>query len=160
MNPEQIRKRDAALKSVAEYWYLDFSTKEIRRKPQKGLAAINQFFWKKRHTVWQFYVWLRHRQAEPDAMAYPNQISGDSTPLKGFPNKYELQGGWTVPSTDLTFLTHGPLASEGRSEILVPAINSWQSGVLIIKQTGIVLGALITIIGACIRWWPELSSIF
>lgn len=160
MNPELIRKRDTALKSVAEYWYLDFSTKEIRRKPQKGLAAIKQLFWKKRHTVWQFYVWLRHRQAESDAMAYPNQISGDSTPLKGFPNKYELKGGWTIPSTDLTFLTHGPLASEGRAEILVSAINRWQSGMLIIKQTGVVLGALITIIGACVRWWPELSSIF
>jgi len=160
MTPEFIRKRDAALKSVGEYWYLDFSTKEIRRKRQKGLAAFKQFFWKNRHTVWQFYVWIRHRQAEPDAMAYPNQISGDATPLKGFPNKYELQGGWTIPSTDLPFLTHGPLASEGRVEVLVPAINRWQSFLLFIKQTGIVVSALATGIGACIRWWTELSCLF
>jgi len=104
-------------------------------------------------------VWLRHRQAESDAMAFPNQISGDPTPLKGFPNKHELKGGWTIPSTDLPFLTHGPLASEGRAEILVPAINRWQSFLLIIKQTGVVVSALATGIGACVRWWPELSSL-
>jgi len=46
MTPELIRKRDAALKSVGEYWYLDFSTKEIRRKRQKRLAAFKQFFGK------------------------------------------------------------------------------------------------------------------
>jgi len=160
MTPEFLRKRDAALKSVAEYWYLDFSTKEIRRRPQTGLAAVKQFFWKKRHTVWQFYVWLRHRQAESDAMAYPNQISGDPTPLKGFPNKHELKGERTIPSTDLPFLTHGPLASEGRSEILVPAINRWQSFFLFIKQTSIIVSALVTGVGACVRWWSELSSVF
>ena len=93
-------------------------------------------------------------------MSYPNQISGDSTPLKGFPNKYELQGGWTIPSYDLAFLTNGPLASEGRTEILVPAINRWKRALIIIKNTGIIIGAIIAIIGACIRWWPELSSIF
>ena len=156
MTPEFIRKRDAALESVSEYWYLDFSTKEIRRKPQKEIAAFKQFFWKKKHTVWQLFIWLRHRYTA----SYPNQISGDSTPLKGFPNKYELKGGWTIPSYDLVFLTHGPLASEGRTEILVPAINRWQSALIIIKYTGIILGAIIAIIGACIRWWSELSSIF
>ena len=160
MSPEFIRKRDAALKSVREYWYLDFSTKEIRRKPQIGFAAVKQFFWKKRHTIWQFYVWLRHRQAESDAMAFPNQISGDSTPLKGFPNKHELKGGWTIPSSDLPFLTHGPLASEGRAEILVPATSRWQQCILFIKQSGTILSVLIAVVGTCVRYWPEIRIIW
>jgi len=155
MTPEFIRKRDAALKSVGEYWYLDFSTKEIRRKPQTGFAAVQQFFWKKRHTIWQFYVWLRHRQAESDAMAYPNQISGDPTPLKGFQNKHELKNGWRIPSTDRPFLTHGSLASEGRTEILVPATSRWQQFIFIIQQGAI----LIAVAGSCIRYWPEISSL-
>jgi len=159
MTPEFIRKRDAALKSVGEYWYLDFSTKEIRRKSQTGFAAVKQFFWKKRHTIWQLYVWLRHRQAEPDAMAYPDQISGDPTPLKGFPNKHELKGGWTIPTTDLPFLTHGPLASEGLTEILVPATNRWQQTIFFIKQAGIIVSALIAVAGSCVRWWSEISSL-
>jgi hypothetical protein len=100
---------------------LDFATKEIRRKPPTGLAAVRQLFWRDRNTVWEFYVWLRHRQAESDAMAFPNQIDGDNLPMKGFPKKYALAGGWTIPQDDLKYLKDGPLASEDRHEILVPA---------------------------------------
>lgn len=46
MTPEIIRKRDEAISSVGEYWYLDFKTKEIRRKPPHGFASIKQFLWK------------------------------------------------------------------------------------------------------------------
>ncbi len=160
MTPEIIRKRDEAIVSVGEYWYLDFKTKEIRRKPQSGFAAIKQFLWKKRHTVWQFYVWLRHRQAEADAMPFPNQIDGDNVPLKGYPKKYELKGGWTIPSSDLFYLTHGPLASEGRHDVLVPETNLWKSFLLVVRQAGVLIGAAITCVGACVRWWPEISKVF
>ncbi|MBU1964211.1 MAG: hypothetical protein KKD24_00170 [Proteobacteria bacterium] len=160
MTPDMIRKRDEAVASVGKYWYLDFETKEIRRKPQNGVAALNQFFWKKRHTVWQFYVWLRHRQAEEDAMPFPDQIDSDNIPLKGYPKKYELKGGWTIPRNDLAYLTHGPLASEGRHEVLVPETNRWQSFLLVAKQAGILIGAGVTAIGACVRWWSELSIVF
>lgn len=159
MTPEMIRKCGEAITSVGEFWYLDFKTKEIRRKPQHGLAALKQFLWKKRHTVWQFYVWLRHRQAEPDAMPFPDQIDGDNIPLKGYPKKYELKGGWTIPSSDLAYLTHGPLASEGRHEILVPESNRWQLFLLFAKQAGVLIGATVTGVGACVRWWQEISSV-
>lgn len=159
MTPEMIRKRDEAIASVGEYWYLDFKTKEIRRKSLHGLASIKQFLWKKRHKVWQFYVWLRHRQAEEDAMPFPNQIDGDNIPLKGYPKKYELKGGWTIPSSDLPYLTHGPLASEGRHEILVPETNRWTLFLLVVKQVGVLIGAAATAIGACVQWWPEISIV-
>jgi hypothetical protein len=159
MTPETVRKRDEALSTLGGYWYLDFKTKEIRRKPQHGLALVKQFFWKKRHTVWELYVWLRHRMAEPDAMPFPDPIDGDNIPLKGYPKKYELRNGWTIPSTDLSYLIHGPLASEGRHEILVPETSRLKSFILFAKQTGVVAGAVISIVGACIRWWPELKGL-
>lgn len=49
--------RDEALSTVGVYWYLDFKTKEVRRKPNDGLALVKQFFWKKKHTVGQLYVY-------------------------------------------------------------------------------------------------------
>lgn len=124
-SPDLDRRRDKALQSVGERWYLDFSTKEIRRKPLSGLASIRQFFWRDRNTVLEFYVWLRHRQAELDAMPFSNQIDGDNLPMKGFPIKYALAGGWTIPQADLKYLRDGPLASEDRHEILVPPSRGW-----------------------------------
>jgi len=160
MTPEQIRKRDHALKSVSEYWYLDFSSKEIRRKNQSLFSTIKHIFKKEKHTVWQFYVWIRHRQAESDAMAFPNQIRGDSIPIKGQPNKYKLSGGWTIPSKDLSFLTHGPLVSEFNNEILVPAKTKWERFVEFIKRAKIIIVVIISIISAIVSYKDELLEAY
>lgn len=121
LTPDLVRKRHRALKSVGERWCLDFATKEIRRKPPTGWATVRQLLWRDRDTIWEFYVWLRHRQALPDAILSPSQIDGDGLPMKGFPRKFALAGGWTIPQDDLKYLKDGPLASEDRHEILVPA---------------------------------------
>jgi hypothetical protein len=152
LTPDLIRRRDKALKSVGDRWYLDFSTKEIRRKPVSGLAAVKQFFWRDRNTVWEFYVWLRHRQAESDAMAFPNQIDGDNLPIKGFPKKYALDGGWTIPPSDLKYLKDGPLASEGLHEILVPPSLGWPRVVSFFKQFAPIVTVISGMVAIATNW--------
>lgn len=152
LSPDLVRRRDKALQSVGERWCLDFSTKEIRRHPLSGLAAIRQLFWRDRNTVWEFYVWLRHRQAEPDAMAFSNQIDGDNLPMKGFPKKYALAGGWTIPQDDLKYLRDGPLASEDRHEILVPPSRGWLLALDLIKQFAPVVTVISGAVAVATNW--------
>jgi hypothetical protein len=91
--PEQKRKMQEAYDSVDQYWYADLSTQELRRKPLKGFPKFVNFFWKKRHPVWEFYWWLARRRAQEDMMPLNNPIESDNMPIKGFPMKYELKGG-------------------------------------------------------------------
>ena len=74
--------------------------------------------------------------------------------------KYELRGGWSIPQDDLAYLIKGPLASEGLHEILVPAAMGWQRAWLFIRQFSAVIVALLGVVGAAVRWWPELSSLY
>ena len=71
-------------------------------------------------------MWLRHRQAEEDAILFSNQINTDQVPIKGFPRKYALAGGWTIPESDLKYLRDGPLVSEDLKDVLVPDARDWR----------------------------------
>ena len=80
-------------------------------------------------------------------------------PIKGFPIKYELQGGWSIPSRELTFLASGPLAAEGLHPILVPAKIGWQRLVFWFKQLAPIVSGSIIIIGSLARYWEELVTL-
>jgi len=68
--PDQQRRMQEAYDSVSKYWYVDFSTKELRRKPLKEMERYVNIFWKKRHSVWEFYWWLvRRRQRRHDGLS-------------------------------------------------------------------------------------------
>lgn len=157
--PEQQRKTREAYESVGKYWYTDLATQELRRKPLTGLRWVINIFWKKRHTLWEFYWWLAYRRAQEDMIIYGNPIQSDNMPLKGFPVKCELQGGWTIPRCDLKYLTHGPLASEGLGEILVPASIGWRSVWEFVRQFAAVLGAVTAFASFVVKFGPEISEI-
>jgi len=156
--PDQLRKTKEAFQQVGEYWFVDLNTKELRRKSLSGFKWFTNLFWKKRHSVWEFYWWIRYRQAEPDMTAFENPIHSDNLPILGFPMKYELLNGWTIPKDDLKYLVNGPLASEGLSEILVPHALGWQRVIQFFKQYAapIISGAVV-IFGSILRYWPEIS---
>ncbi len=158
--PDEMRKMQEAYESVGKYWYADLATKELRRRQPTGATKYVDLFWRKRHTVWQFYWWLARRRAQEDMIPLDNPIQSDNMPIRGFPMKYELQGGWTIPRDDLKYLMKGPLASQGLSEVLVPAALGWQRVWLFLRQFGVILGTLITLVGATIRWWPELLQLW
>jgi hypothetical protein len=160
VTPDFIRRRDRALQSVGSRWRLDFATKEIRRKPISRFQQLRQFLWREKNTVWEFYVWLRHRQAEPDAMAFPNQIDGDQIPVKGFPTKFSLSGGWTIPLDDLKYLKNGPLVSEDLKEILVPASRGWPRVLEALKQVAPIVTIASGLIAIAVNWSELVQILF
>ncbi|WP_286817428.1 hypothetical protein [Desulfobacter sp. UBA2225] len=132
--PEQQRAMLQAHEDVALYWYIDHKTKEIRRKPLTIIFRVLDFFWKEKHTVWQLYRWLMFRCSETDMMPLRTPMQSDNMPIKGFPMKYELLNGWTIPTKDLKHLKNGPLAAEGLQQIIVPAAVGWPHLLERIKQ--------------------------
>lgn len=80
------------------------------------------------------YWWSKRNWATERLIVFPFPLRHDNMPLKGFPVKTELQGGWTIPRSDLHYLKAGPLASEGLHEILVPADIGWRRILDVAKQ--------------------------
>lgn len=80
-------------------------------------------------------------------------------PINGFPVKYELQGGWTIPRYDIKYLTHGPLASEGLHEILVSESRGLPFLIEIFKQFGPIATSISMVVGI-ISNWPKLVAAF
>lgn len=155
--PEQLRVIEKCQAEFERHWLLDPLTKEIKRKPVGWLKKLGNFFWKDRQTVFALYWWCKKRWFQSDAMPFTFPIANDNMPIKGFPVKYELQGGWTIPKSDLKYLYKGPLASEGLSQILVQHQLGWQKFVLLFNQLK-PIGSVVVFIGACIRYWPELKQ--
>ena len=158
--PDQLRTIDKLVTEFEASWYLDGATKEIRRKPLSHWQTLKNVFWKKRHSVFALYHWAKRKWCSNEFNCYHFPIDHDNTPIKGFPMKYELRGGWSIPQDDLAYLIKGPLASEGLHEILVPAAMGWQRAWLFIRQFSAVIVALLGVVGAAVRWWPELSSLY
>jgi hypothetical protein len=156
-SPYHQRRMAAAKISVAKGWYIDFKTKEIRHKELTGTDKFVDLVWRRRTPVWDFYWWLAHRRAEADMMPFSNPIHSDNMPIAGFPMKYELQGGWTIPDCDLKYLVKGPLASEGLTKTLVHADIGWRRFISVFRQFGVIFVTVATIAGAAIRN-PEVFS--
>lgn len=77
--------------------------------------------------------------------------------IKGFPKKYVLDGGWTIPRDDLKYLKDGPLASEDRHEILVPN-NLGLSGFLdVFKQFAPLVTTISGMVAIASNWSTVVS---
>jgi hypothetical protein len=143
---------------VGRFWYTDLKTKELRRRALKGLPRLIDVFWKKKHTVLQFYWWLAQRRADVDMIVFDNPIQSDNMPIKGFPMKYELLGGWTIPHADLKYLKGGPLAEEGLQRILVPASLGWPRVLEVFRQVAPIATTLAGI-ATLTNLWPVVLAV-
>ena len=85
-------------------------------------------------------------------MVFPNQIDGDNLPIKGFPVKFALRGGWTIPHADLKYLKDGPLASEDLREILVPPALGWPRIVSFFKQFAPIVTVTSGMVAIAANW--------
>lgn len=157
--PDQLREIERLTQEFDEYWYLDGKTKEIRLKRFPFARKVRNFIWKKRFTVFALYHWAKRKWTLEQFNCFHFPIDHDNMPIEGFPIKYELRGGWSIPKRELSFLTRGPLAAEGLSPILVPALIGWQRFVYWFKQLAPVAGGSIAIIGSLVRFWAELVSL-
>ena len=160
MTPEHERNINKCKKKFEDNWYVDFDTKEIRRKPMSRTNRIKNFFWKDRFSIFSLYWWCKHRWVEGNAMAFPFPIQSDNMPISGFPMKYELQGGWTIPTSERKYLYKGPLASENLDTVIVPHLLGFQRFVSFLDQIKSIAMIFIPIVGLCIRYWTEISKIY
>lgn len=148
-NPDQIRRIKSAVSDVDIYWYADTSTKEIRRHLQRGTSRAIEVVWPHKHEVREIYWWIAENWAKPNLVVFHYPMQHDNMPLTGFPMKFELQGGWTIPQSDIIYLKNGPLASEGLHTILVLANLGWRRILELGKQIApifSIIGVLVTII--------------
>ncbi|MFT4900357.1 MAG: hypothetical protein ACI9U0_002161 [Flavobacteriales bacterium] len=158
--PEHERNIHKSKKEFDTNWYVDFETKEILRKPMSLMNRIKNFFWKDRFSIFSLYWWCTYRWVEGNAMSFPFPIQADNMPISGFPMKYELQGGWTIPTCDRKYLYKGPLASENLDTVIVPHQLGFQRFLNFLNQIKSIAMIFIPIIGVCIRYWTEILQIY
>lgn len=156
--PDQLRHIEKLVAEFDRDWFAATSTKEIRRKPRSRLQCAREFFWKPNHEVFALYWWVKYNWANERLIVFHYPIKNDNMPIPGFPVKSELQGGWTIPKSDLKYLTKGPLASEGLGTILVPASLGWRY----IFELGRQVAPLFTIVGGSVTVaanWQTVKSV-
>lgn len=153
--PDQLRNIDNLVRLFDNDWFADTSTKEIRRKPLTGWCRFFDVVWKRKHSIFAMYWWVKRNWASDRLIVHQYPIRSDNMPIKGFPVKCELQGGWTIPEADLKYLTNGPLASEGLHEILVPANLGWRYALEVFKQ----LAPVVTIVAGTVTIATNWSTV-
>ena len=156
--PDDLRRIDQAVAAFDRDWEADVATKEIRRKPRTRSQHILDFLWKRKHSVFAMYWWVKSNWASEYLIVYTFPLRHDNMPLKGFPVKTELRGGWTIPRDDLKYLKAGPLASEGLHEILVPADIGWHRVLDFGKQVAplaTICSAIVTVASN----WPTVEKV-
>ncbi len=145
--PEQKAEIDRVVDRFDIDWTIDIKTKEIKRKRRNILQKVYDIFFPSRHSVFALYWWLKyqyHRKDRVNLMPFTFPIKHDNMPIPGYPMKYEIIDGWTIPKKDLKFLVKGPLARISPSVVLVPH----QIGFERIKSFAKAWGPIITITAA------------
>ena len=163
LTPDRIRHIAKKIGSIDLSWYFDTDTKEIRRKSLKGWRRYLDLIWRERHKVGELYWWINQNWADETLIVFSFPMRHDNMPIQGFPMKFELQGGWSIPKADLRYLSDGPLTSEGRSEILVPANQGWRYAMELGKQFAPVFSIAAAVLGVGANWttaleWYELGK--
>lgn len=140
-------------------WYFNKNTHEICLKNRSAIRKFCDFFWKKKHRVIAMYWWVNQNWSTANMMVHNFPMTHDNMPIKGFPIKVEMKGGWTIPKSDLKFLKDGPLTSDGLQEILVPANTGWMYVFELAKQ----FAPLVTISAGLVTIatnWETISRVY
>ena len=155
LTPSESRKREKDIQSFDEHWYVDTKTSEIRHKPLERMAKFIDLFWRKRHRVSDLYWWTVRKWWSEDMAPFSKPIEHDSVPITGFPRKYQLQNGWTIPSEDLRYLFEGPLVDETGHEILVRHQSKFRTFVSLLSQLRPLSWIIVLGLG-CVRYRQEI----
>ena len=145
--PEQSAEIERVVDRFDLDWTIDVKTKEIKRKPRNIFQKAYDIFLPRRHNVFALYWWLKnqyHRKDRVNLMPFTFPVKHDNMPIPGYPVKYEIIDGWSIPKKDLKFLVKGPLARISPPVILVPH----QIGFERIKSFAKAWGPVIAVIGA------------
>ena len=103
------------------FWEIDSANKTIRRKKGWPLQRVLETVFGRTFEVMTIYRGLMAWADTDDGVTFPTPINRDRLSVKGHPEKFVLQDGWTIAPRDVRFLTRGPLVYSGSSEVIVPA---------------------------------------
>lgn len=157
--PDRLRQIASMIDAFDREWYFDTETKEIRRKSRDLRGRLVDIVWRSKHTVHAMYFWVNKTWSSENLIVYQFPLRHDNTPVKGFPMKFELQGGWTIPTSDLKYLTEGPLASETGGDVLVPASSATTRALDAARKYGPVLTAFSALLGIATNWKTASAAI-
>ena len=158
--PDRMREIDCLVTRFNDDWYLDLSTVEIRHKPIPWFAEILELVWRRKHSVFSMYWFFKKdRLQNEDSRKFHFPLKHDNIPVKGVPMKYELMGSWSIPKNDLKYLYGGPLTDQS-GLLLVPPDQGFKKFVRIFVPFAKIVGAIIGLIGAFLRYKNELITLF
>jgi len=155
LTPSEERKRKKQIDDFEKGWYADPSTSEIRHKKLSKFQKFLNLFWKKKYKVSDMYWWSSWKWYGWNMMPYADAVKHDDIPIKGFPRKYQLVNGWSIPKEDLDYLYEGPLIDEN-GNILVKHQSGLQKFVSIISQLK-PLSWIVMFVLFCIRFRDEIA---
>ena len=140
--PEQKAYIEKVVHRFERDWEADIYTLNIQRSPRAWWQKAWEWIKPPKHDIFALYWWVKYYYKKNGFLGKsPYPIRSDNTPIKGYPMKYELLGGWKIPKQDRKFLQKGPLQSEQTGEILV----HFDSGIVKIKRLAREWGPLFVI---------------
>lgn len=157
--PEQRRNIDRESHNFGNHWYLDLNTIEIRHNKLAWWKIPISLIWRNKNSVFGMYWWLKQeRLSNEQARPFDFPLKNDNIPIDGQPMKYKLQGAWSIPKADLKFLSGGPLVDQKFNLLVRPnfVFKNFCSNIVPPLK---VIAAIIGLIGAIIKWWPQISKI-
>jgi hypothetical protein len=154
-----LRKRSSEIETFAKYWYVNSQTSEIRHATFNFWRKLINLFWRKKHKVSNLYWWTVQNWATSEMIIYPDAIRHDDLHIKGYPRKYQLKNGWTIPSKDLKYLYEGPLVDESGTKVLVKHQSTTKNIISFISQLR-PLSWIITLVLTCFRFRVEIIAVW
>lgn len=145
LTPDEEKLRSNWVTQFGEDWELRAATREITRKNKVKI-------WPRRHQVKTMYLWIKANWSQFANSNLPFPMDHDNLPkAPDQPVQYALLGGWTIPKSDLAYLTDGPLYDE-HWELLIPErVEGWQAGLK--RRWKTLLGGLLIVATAAGIFW-------
>ena len=133
--PEEIKDRKRRINIFDKNWYVDdYKNLIIKHKKPTGLSKVLSFFWRRKYLVDTLYWWSAWKWTSVELRVFTLPVKHDDLPIKGFPRKHQMAGGWTIATEDLKYLKNGPLFDHAGEECLVKHQSTLGSIVIFFKQ--------------------------
>ena len=158
LTPSEARKREKRIERFGKSWFINPLTFEIRHRESNLFQKIIELFWRKKYKVFDLYWWAVRKWGGEEMITFPDAIKQDDISIKGFPRKYQLVNGWSIPKEDIKYLDGGPLADEIGNVIVKyqSVLQKYVSVVSQLKPLSWIVGCLLM----CIRYRVEIKMIF
>lgn len=138
--------RKTEVEAVEEQWCRDLQRKEFFLRNSSRLSRLRMRVMGQRTKVEHLHLWLQEWLATAEGIVFENGTIRDLIHVQGVPRKYQLDGGWSIRESDLSFLSHGPLVAADGKTILVPAYSLRERAIRWIQVLTAVVGLVVAVL--------------